>query len=105
MGSRARSGCDLKLAVRAEIHPPLIAPLAACNGVADRPYTLIPEPSSPRACSQAIEAEVITPDRLRLFTTQALANSLWAYATLRFYPTNFLEASVVEVTPAQNEIY
>ena len=50
--------------------------------------------------SQAVEAEIVTPGRLSRFTTQALANSLWAYATLRFYPTRFLEASLLEVGPA-----
>lgn len=42
---------------------------------------------------------MITPGRLARFTTQALANSLWAYATLRFYPTRFLDVSLREVRP------
>lgn len=48
-------------------------------------------------CPQAVEAEMVTPGRLARFSTQALANSLWAFATLRFYPSRFLQVSLGEV--------
>ena len=40
---------------------------------------------------------MVTPGRLARFTTQGLGNSLWAYATLRFYPALFLQVSHAEV--------
>lgn len=37
--------------------------------------------------SQALERELAREGRLRPFATQALANSLWSFATLRYFPS------------------
>ncbi|KAK9846558.1 hypothetical protein WJX81_006537 [Elliptochloris bilobata] len=44
------------------------------------------------AVMEAFEREVSRPDRLRRFTSQALSNILWSFATLRYYPTRAIDA-------------
>ena len=46
---------------------------------------------------QALDAELAQPGRAALCSNQALANSLWSYATLRYYPLQFLPQFCREV--------
>ncbi len=46
---------------------------------------------------QALDAELAEPGRAALCSNQALANSLWSYATLRYYPVQFLPQFCAEV--------
>ena len=53
---------------------------------------------SGRCCdAQALDAELAEPGRAALCSNQALANSLWSYATLRYYPLQFLPQFCREV--------
>ncbi len=45
--------------------------------------------------SQAVEQEMSKPERLRDSTTQGIANIMWSFATLRFYPARFMTAACV----------
>ena len=44
---------------------------------------------------QAVEQEMSKPERLRDSTTQGIANIMWSFATLRFYPPRFMTAACV----------
>lgn len=44
---------------------------------------------------QAIQQEMGKPERLRDSTTQGIANILWSFATLRFYPARFMTVACV----------
>ena len=44
---------------------------------------------------QAIQQEMGKPERLRDSTTQGIANIMWSFATLRFYPPRFMTAACV----------
>ncbi|KAA6419711.1 MAG: hypothetical protein FRX49_10435 [Trebouxia sp. A1-2] len=44
---------------------------------------------------EAIEQEMSKPERLRDSTTQGIANVMWSFATLRFYPARFMTAACV----------
>ena len=41
---------------------------------------------------QAFEQDITRPQRVREFTSQALSNMAWSFATLRWYPEKVLEA-------------
>lgn len=41
---------------------------------------------------QVLEEDIVRPQRLQHFTSQALANILWSFATLRWYPIRVLES-------------
>lgn len=44
---------------------------------------------------QAVESEMSKPERLRESTKQGIANIMWAFATLSFYPAHFMAAVCV----------
>ncbi|KAL0022739.1 hypothetical protein WJX77_009701 [Trebouxia sp. C0004] len=44
---------------------------------------------------EAVEQEMSKPERLRDSTTQGIANIMWSFATLRFYPAKFMMAACV----------
>ncbi|KAL0053862.1 hypothetical protein WJX82_000155 [Trebouxia sp. C0006] len=44
---------------------------------------------------EAVEQEMSKPERLRDSTTQGIANIMWSFATLRFYPPRFMTAACV----------
>jgi hypothetical protein len=46
---------------------------------------------------QAYEADVVRRERLPDFTAQALANILWAFAALRYYPAAMLPRVAAEL--------
>ena len=46
---------------------------------------------------QAYEADVVRRERLSDFTAQALANILWAFAALRYYPGAMLPHIAAEL--------
>ena len=46
---------------------------------------------------QAFEQDITRPQRLREFTSQALSNMAWSFATLRWYPETVLGAISTEL--------
>lgn len=47
--------------------------------------------------SQVFEEDIRRPQRVRDFTSQALSNMVWSFATLRWYPEKVLEAISAEL--------
>ena len=54
--------------------------------------------------TQALDAELAEPGRAALCSNQALANSLWSYATLRYYPLQFLPQFCREVGRQEGQV-
>lgn len=48
-------------------------------------------------CAQVFERDIVRPQRLHRFASQALANIVWSFATLRWYPHAVLEAVTLEL--------
>ena len=59
----------------------------------------------PRALpDQAFEEDVVRPERIASFTTQALSNVAWAFAALRYYPAGALPAVIRELHARMDQL-
>ncbi len=50
------------------------------------------------------EEDIARPERVRDFTSQALSNMAWSFATLRWYPEKVLEAISAELHRRNNKL-
>ena len=53
---------------------------------------------------QAFEEDVVRPERIASFTTQALSNVAWAFAALRYYPAGALAAVIRELHERMDQL-
>ena len=53
---------------------------------------------------QVFEEDIARPQRVRDFTSQALSNMVWSFATLRWYPEKVLEAVSAELHRRNNRL-